>query len=165
MDIYFFSLILGVLGLAVMATFGLGRHSHGGGLGHGGGHGGSHGHGHGPAHGGGHASFGAGSRAAGWILMSPRLLFAGLLGFGVVGVALNSVLDGVILFVVALVGAIALERLLFNPIWKLSMRFASNPAEHDRVDDHRQDADRGRRISTRMARGSSRWWSTARRSR
>jgi hypothetical protein len=61
-------------------------------------------------------------------LMSPRFLFAGLLGFGLVGVAFRSWFGGVALLGTAIAGGIVLERLLVAPLWKVSMRFASNPA-------------------------------------
>jgi hypothetical protein len=128
MDIYLFCLILGMVGLTAMALGGLGRHggaSHGHVGGHGPGHAGMHGHGHGPGHG---ASQGIGAHAATWMLMSPRFLFAGLLGFGLVGVALRSWFGGLLLLGVAIGGGILIERLLVAPLWKLSMRFASNPA-------------------------------------
>lgn len=124
MDIYLFSLIIGAVGLSAMAAGVLGRHGHG--HGHGGG---SHGHaGGGHSHAGHGHALGGVSRMAGWVLMSPRLLFAALLGFGIIGIALESVLGGIVLLLVAIAGGIAVERLLFNPIWKFSMRFASNPA-------------------------------------
>jgi DNA-binding PucR family transcriptional regulator len=62
------------------------------------------------------------------MLMSPRFLFAGLLGFGLIGVALSSWVGGTLLLAAAIAGGIAVERLLVAPLWKLSMRFASNPA-------------------------------------
>jgi hypothetical protein len=130
MSVYMICLILGVGGLLAMAATGLGRHGHSGGHGHG--HGGpAHGHGGGHTHatGHGHGHFGgAASRAATWMLMSPRFLFAGLLGFGVAGVSLQSWLGGPILLLAAIAGAIVLERVLVNPLWKLALRFASNPA-------------------------------------
>ena len=136
MDIYLFSVILGAVGLGAMAVAGLGRHgggSHGhGGGSHGGhGHAGGHGHGghsHSGHHGHGHGDAGGASQLASMALMSPRFLLAGLLGFGLVGTALQSFVGGITLLVVALIGAVAVERLLFNPIWKFAMRFASNPA-------------------------------------
>ena len=138
MDIYLFCLILGMVGLAAMAVSGLGRHGggahghggHGGGHGHAGGHGpGSHGHagGQAPGHGGAPTQA-IGAQAATWMLMSPRFLFAGMLGFGLVGVALRSWVGGAILLGAAIAGGIAIERLLVAPLWQLSMRFASNPA-------------------------------------
>lgn len=128
MDIYIFSLALGLVGLAAMAVTGLGRHGSGG---HGGGHGG-----HGGGHAGSHASHGSqggshgisGGRIAGWALMSPRLLFAALLGFGLAGFALRSLLGGTVLLLVAILAGIAVERLFVNPLWNFAMRFASNPA-------------------------------------
>lgn len=136
MSVYLISLILGVAGLLAMAASGLGRHGHGGASGHGhgpaahGGHAGGVVHGAGP---GGHAAFhgqlahGA-SHAATWILMSPRFLFAGLLGFGLVGMSLQSWLGGTMLLLAAIAGAIVVERAVVNPLWKLALRFASNPA-------------------------------------
>ena len=128
MDIYSICLIIGVAGLGVMAVSGLGRHgggTHGhGGHGHGGhGHAGGHGHGHAGGPGG-----GIGAQAATWMLMSPRFVFAGLLGFGLIGVAFRSWIGGIALLGVAIAGGIIIERLLVAPLWKLSMRFASNPA-------------------------------------
>lgn len=123
MDIYLFAVILGAVGLGAMAATGLGRHGHGGVS-----HGGHAGHSHAGHHGHGHGDSGGASRIAGMALMSPRFLLAGLLGFGLVGIALQSVLGGTTLLLVALVGALAVERLLFNPIWRFAMRFASNPA-------------------------------------
>jgi hypothetical protein len=137
MDIYLFSVILGAVGLSAMAIAGLGRHGHGG-TSHGGhghaGHGGAHvgghgGHSHSVSAGHhGHGDIGGASRIAGVALMSPRFILAGLLGFGLVGIALQTILGGITLLLVAIVGAVAVERLLFNPIWKFAMRFASNPA-------------------------------------
>jgi hypothetical protein len=74
------------------------------------------------------SAHGIGTQAATWMLMSPRFVFAGLLGFGLVGVGLRSWLGGVVLLGAAIAGGLAIERLLVAPLWKLSMRFASNPA-------------------------------------
>lgn len=137
MDIYSICLILGVVGLGAMAVTGMSHHaggSHGAG-GHGGhGHVGSHGPGgtghaggHGHSHAGG-STDGIGMQATTWMLMSPRFLFAGLLGFGLIGVALRSMVGGMMLLGAAIAGGILVERLLVAPLWKLSMRFASNPA-------------------------------------
>jgi hypothetical protein len=136
MSVYLISLILGAAGLLAMAASGLGRHGHGGATHGTSGHGGHSGHAtgtsHGTAHGGhaashGHLADGA-SHAAMWLLMSPRFLFAGLLGFGLVGVSLQSWLGGTVLLLAAIAGAIVVERVLVNPLWKLALRFASNPA-------------------------------------
>lgn len=137
MNPYLISLVLGAGGLLAMAATGLGRHGHGAASGHGG-HAGHAGHGadgggHGSAHshagsaGHGHVSGGA-AHAATWLLMTPRYLFAGLLGFGLVGISLQTWLGGSLLLLAAIAGGIALERVLVNPLWKLALRFASNPA-------------------------------------
>lgn len=133
MSIYLVSLILGAAGLLGMAATGLGRHGHGGaggGGGHGG-HGGAHAGSHAGHHGGAGASHGAahgGAVAATWLLMTPRFLFALLLGFGIAGVLLQSLLGGIVLLAAAVAGAVIVERALVNPLWKLALRFASNPA-------------------------------------
>lgn len=67
-------------------------------------------------------------RVTGWVLMSPRLLFAALLGFGLAGFALRTLLGGTALLLVAIIAGILIERLLVNPLWNFAMRFASNPA-------------------------------------
>ena len=127
MDPYLFAIIVGVVGLGAMAIGGLGRHGHGVSHGHAGGHHGGH---HGATHDGHGVSHGVttGTRITGWVLMSPRLLFAALLGFGLAGVALRSLLVGKLLLLAAIVAGIAIERLFVNPLWNLAMRFASNPA-------------------------------------
>ncbi|MGH7592470.1 MAG: hypothetical protein ACRELE_01255, partial [Gemmatimonadales bacterium] len=99
-----------------------GSHGHAPGVG---GHGSHTGH-HGAVPG--HGQLAGASRAASWLLMSPRFLFAGLLGFGIVGASLQSWLGGPILLVAAIAGSIAVERALVNPLWKFALRFASNPA-------------------------------------
>jgi hypothetical protein len=128
MGFYVACVAIGAIGLVAMAVGGLGRH----------------GHGHGPAasHGGhailtgkahGHpavaaAMHGAGMRATGWLLMSPRLLFAGLIGFGLVGSLLEHWVAGIVLLAIAIVGGIVFERLVVAPMWNLALRFASAPA-------------------------------------
>jgi hypothetical protein len=126
MNLYLVALIAGALGLGSMAFGGLGRH----GQGHGGGshgHGGHGGHGHG---GRGHVGpgAGAGARLTGWMLMSPRFLFAGLLGFGAIGLGLRDWIGGPVLLAAAVIGGIALERLVVAPLWNLALGFASRPA-------------------------------------
>lgn len=139
MSVYLISLILGAAGLLAMAASGLGRHGHGGAAGHGhgvavpgghAGHDGSAGHGAGTGgHAGSHGHLAQGaSHAATWVLMAPRFLFAGLLGFGLVGMSLQSWLGGTVLLLAAIAGAIVVERAVVNPLWKLALRFASNPA-------------------------------------
>jgi len=140
MDLYITSLLLGATGLGVMALSGLGSRGHAsaGRSGHGAhGHGHVHVHAHG-AHG--HAahtsanshSLTAGGRAAAsrtfWTLMSPRFLFSFFLGFGAAGLIVRPFAGGVVLTAAAVLGGVALERLLVSPLWNFSMRFASTPA-------------------------------------
>src|SRR5262245_60100468 len=149
MGFYLWSLLLGVVGLAAMAVSGLshghgdahgghgghghGGHGHGNGvLGHHGGHGhanGGHGHAHGASQGSNshHQEHGVGAKSI-WALMSPRFLFSLALGFGATGELLHPVLGGVTLALVAVLGAVAFERLLVSPLWNFTMRFASTPA-------------------------------------
>src|SRR5215475_9289601 len=146
MGLYLWSLLLGVVGLGAMAFTGL-SHGHGGGHGghgHGGhghgngGHGhGAHGHGavghanhgHDASHGspGHHQDQGATGRSL-WAIMSPRYLFSLALGFGATGELLRPILGGPALLLVAILGAIAFERILMTPLWNSTMRFASEPA-------------------------------------
>jgi flotillin len=113
MSPYAFSLALGAMGLAAMAAIGLGSHAHhGGGPGHGhGGHGhGSHGQGHG-SHGHGHAHHEpAALRVA--AVLSPRLWFTLLAGFGATGMLVRPlVAGGPLRAVLAVAGALLFEAL------------------------------------------------------
>ena len=110
-DPYLFSLALGATGLVAMAF--VGTHGHG----HHGSHTGS-GHGRGHAHDGFRWS----------VLLSPRIGFTLLVGFGAVGVALRHLLAGPVLVGVALAGGLLFELLLIKPIWNFLNRFASRPA-------------------------------------
>jgi hypothetical protein len=139
-DLYTFSLLLGAAGLGTMALLGF-AHSHAGGQshshsaphGHGPGHahahshGHGHGHGHSHAHGNGHSIKEVGARTL-WALISPRVIFSLVLGFGMVGLVARSFLEGLLLLGVAVAGGIAFERLIVTPIWNFTMRFASAPA-------------------------------------
>lgn len=145
MDLYTFSLALGGIGLGTMAVAGLGARggSH---------HGGAHHNGAGHAHGGhahpGHAHAGP-SHAAGShhhdvadiralsapglargfsALVSPRIIFSFLVGFGAAGVLLRHTLGGVPLLAFAVGGGVLLERLLVAPLWRFAHRFESAPA-------------------------------------
>ena len=140
MDLYTFSLALGSIGLGTMAVAGLG----------------ARGGGHGPTghHAGGHAGGGHGAHAHGTTgasqhhdvadiraaqvpgigrglsaLVSPRIIFSFLVGFGAAGVLLRELLGGGVTLIVAtvLVG-ILFERLLVAPLWRLAHRFESSPA-------------------------------------
>lgn len=137
MDLYTFCLALGAAGLGVMALSGIGGRHHGGTHAAGHGHGGSSGHGHaGPAHGGhAHAHHATphvkGSGDSRWslgALLSPRLFFGPLLGFGATGFLGRHVLSGLPLVAVALVGGAAFELLAAGPMSNFFFRFASKPA-------------------------------------
>lgn len=141
MDLYTFSLALGGIGLGTMAVAGLGTHSHGE---HGGGHHGAHHGGGGHAHAGHVHAHTAGShhhdvadiRAVQMpgigrslsALVSPRIIFSLLVGFGAGGVLLRNTIGGVLLFVAALCVGALFERLLVAPLWRLAHRFESSPA-------------------------------------
>ncbi len=133
-DPYIYALTLGGVGLGAMAVLGLGSHGHGG-HGHGG-----HGHAH-AGHGSGthpqdthtHGVSDRGERAASgarwWLLLlSPRVAFSLLVGFGAAGLVLRSILAGPWLVLAAVGGAVGFEALLVRPLWNLLLRFASKPA-------------------------------------
>ena len=140
MDIYLTALAIGGVGLVGMAVGGLGHHGHGAHAGHAG-HGGT-GHAGGHATGGhiavhspvGHAANSHGAHAAQsntsplLSLMSPRVLFSLLLGFGTAGVVLGGLLPEPILFAAAAGIGILFDRVLVNPLWNFLFRFASTPA-------------------------------------
>ena len=150
MDVYGFSLALGATGLAAMAIGGLAHVGHDGHghAGHGGhGHGGNgHGHAAGHAHtgemraGNAHAGHAHGTDAHGapahpapahtsWFfsLLSPRVLFALLVGFGAGGL-LASPLGEPWRAGAAVLAAAAFEGLLVGPLWRMLFRFESSPA-------------------------------------
>jgi hypothetical protein len=125
MDAYVISIAAGATGLAAMAVGGVahvgGHASHGG---HGGqGHGASHGHaGHAATP---HAGQHAASRFQS--LLSPRVLFSVLVGFGAGGL-LAEPLGGVWQLGAAILGAVVFEALLVGPLWRFLFRFESSPA-------------------------------------
>ncbi len=119
MDLYGISLATGATGLVIMAVGGL---SHGLGHGHAG-----HGHvGHASHAGHSHQS---GSQGSSWAsaLLSPRVLFALLVGFGAGGL-LATPLGEPWRAGAAILGAAALEGLLVGPLWRFLFRFESSPA-------------------------------------
>ncbi|HTS87452.1 MAG TPA: hypothetical protein VMG41_03085 [Gemmatimonadales bacterium] len=120
MDLYTSALVLGALGLALMAIGGLGRHLRAGAGGH---HGISHGHG-----GRIHVARGGQSRFSPATFLEPRLLFSLLVGFGATGLLLRAWLSGVALVVLAVVGGAIFEILAAGPVWRFFFRFASRPA-------------------------------------
>ena len=143
MDLYLVTLATGAIGLGAMAVGGLshGSHGHGHGSGHGGDTGGG-GHGQGPSHapdlhaghghGASHASHGGHHEVAAqgfnWSsLLSPRLLFALMVGFGAGGL-LAAPLGGPWQLGAAILGAAAFELGLVGPLWRFLFRFESSPA-------------------------------------
>ena len=131
MDFYGIALATGATGLVAMALGGI---SHGGHAGHG--HAGHAGHGPaGHAHAGhiGHAHAGHGSAGtqsgSNWAhnLLSPRVLFSLLVGFGAAGL-LASPLGEPWQAGAAIVGAAGFESFIVGPIWRFLFRFESLPA-------------------------------------
>jgi hypothetical protein len=146
MDVNGFSLALGATGLAAMAIGGVANIGHAG-HGHAGPGQGGTGHGHaGDAHAG-HAhtaemqagqAHGASTHVApahptpahtGWFfsLLSPRVLFALLIGFGAGGL-LASPLGEPWRAGAAVLAAAAFEGLFVGPLWRMLFRFESSPA-------------------------------------
>ena len=108
---------------------------------HGLGRGAPHGvqHGHAPTHGahhGGHTHTGGQTQHAGlhgvgqhvWSLLSPRVLFSTLVGFGAAGLVLDGVVSGPVRFGAAVVSGLTFEALIVSPLWRFLFRFASTPA-------------------------------------
>jgi hypothetical protein len=138
MDLYAVALATGAVGLGLMAVGGV---SHGTHFGHARvGHGGQVHIGHSSA---GHsgisgaripASGARGARVSGagggwkWTsLLSPRLLFSFLVGFGAGGI-LASALNEPLRLVAAVAAGIAFEALLVGPLWRFLFRFESREA-------------------------------------
>ena len=131
MDLYMVSLATGAVGLGIMAVGGL---SHGGHAGHTGGLRGGHaGHAHGSQ--GREQGFGPGlvhtpGTSAGWrwaSLLSPRLFFSLMIGFGAGGIAAAPLGEPWQLGA-AFVAAAAFETLLVGPLWRFLFRFESRAA-------------------------------------
>jgi hypothetical protein len=128
MDPYSFGLTLGSVGLGVMALSGFAQATHS-----------SHGptahhHAHvGHAHG--HAASvrtvprGSSSTSRVLALLSPRVAFSVLVGFGATGLLLRGTLPEPALLAAALGGGVAFEWLLVAPVWRFFFRFASTPAQ------------------------------------
>ncbi|HKV69612.1 MAG TPA: hypothetical protein VJN62_00075 [Gemmatimonadales bacterium] len=139
MDPYTFALALGGLGLLVMGASGLGHRLHPGGqVGHGHGH--HHGvmkaggKGHAVQHGAQHAhphglnvSIARVSRVF-LTILSPRVAFSLILGFGATGFLLKNVFGGALLIAFAAVGGAAFEAILVRPLFNFLSKFASDPA-------------------------------------
>lgn len=119
MDLYTFCLLLGGAGLAAMGFKGLAPRL--------GGHGANHGHQHQGHHHGPAKHLGYGKTSLRWLL-SPRLIFSILLGFGLTGLLLDHLVGGLLLLTLALVGGVLFELLAIAPLWNFLLRFASSPA-------------------------------------
>ncbi|HVF09659.1 MAG TPA: hypothetical protein VNA16_02595 [Abditibacteriaceae bacterium] len=144
MDIYKFSLYLGFTGMAAMALLGASHIGQSVGHGHGGAHdGGAHAQGHGAPHAHGHSTHGhdAHDSAHGHTprgehnvnfflsLLSPRVFFGFLLGFGATGMLLpRGALPDAARLVLALGGGCVFEHFVMAAVWNFVFRFASNPA-------------------------------------
>lgn len=139
MDFYVISLAAGATGLAAMAVVGLSHtghaahtsHTHAGEGAHGGhaAHGGHVGHaGHAAHTHGAHVPH-AGDHAFSWMqsLLSPRVLFALMVGFGAGGL-LAEPLGEPWRLGAAILGAAGFEALFVGPIWRFLFRFESSPA-------------------------------------
>lgn len=139
MDAYTFALALGGLGLVMMGVSGLGHRLHPGGGGHAGHAHGHHGEtraggkGHAVQHGGTqqahgvHVGIARVSRAF-LTILSPRVAFSLILGFGATGFLLKSVFGGALLIAFAAVGGVVFESILVRPLFNLLSKFASDPA-------------------------------------
>ena len=108
-------------------------HAHGAAHGHAAGHHGADTAHHAPAaHGQTHAhtesTYGELASRAAWSLLSPRVVFSFLVGFGAAGMLLGAFLGGALLLVAALVGGVAFERFLVAPLWNFLFRFESRTA-------------------------------------
>lgn len=127
MNVYLAATVLGLLGFTVMAASGLARGHHA--PGHQYPSPGPPGHGHrGPAH-----SHHAHSKGGGLLLtlMSPRVIFSIMVGFGLTGLVLDSIdvpLPVTLRGLVALTGGVLFERLFVQPYWDALMMFQSRPA-------------------------------------
>jgi hypothetical protein len=62
-------------------------------------------------------------------LVSPRVVFSLLLGFGIAGILARHLVAGLFLPTIAVLGAVLFELRLVTPIWNFAFRFASRPAE------------------------------------
>ncbi|MEO8337169.1 MAG: hypothetical protein ABI664_19485 [bacterium] len=133
MDLYLVSLATGAIGLGAMAIGGLSHGGHGaGGQAHAGhdaglmghaGHAGQLGHA-------GHSAHAEHAASSGWSwtsLLSPRVLFSAMVGFGAGGIA-AAPLGEPFQVVAGLAAAVAFEALLVGPLWRFLFRFESRAA-------------------------------------
>jgi len=61
-------------------------------------------------------------------LVSPRVLFSAVLGFGITGLLFRPLIGGVVLAAAAVAGGVLFEAAVVRPVWNLLFRFASTPA-------------------------------------
>lgn len=61
-------------------------------------------------------------------LVSPRVIFSAVLGFGITGLLFRPLIGGVVLAAAAVAGGVLFEAAVVRPIWNLLFRFASTPA-------------------------------------
>ena len=142
-ELYVFCLLLGLAGLVGMVLSGAHHGNHDVHHGHAGAFRGHAGHGH-AAHGHsahGHANHHAHSAARDSVqaarqatsstllgLLSPRVFFSVLLGFGATGIAAGSFLTGITLMGTSAAGGVFFEGAIVRPLWNFLMGFASQPA-------------------------------------
>ena len=76
------------------------------------------------------STFGDLAVRAAWALLSPRVLFSLLVGFGATGMLLGHVdwMPAIARLPLAIAGALAFERLAVTPLWNTLFDFASQPA-------------------------------------
>ena len=76
------------------------------------------------------STFGDLATRAAWSLLSPRVLFSMLVGFGASGMLLGHVgpISGIVRLLLAIAGGIAFERFAVGPLWNRLFDFASRPA-------------------------------------
>jgi hypothetical protein len=149
-DLYVFCLLLGLAGLVGMVLSGAHHGNHDVHHGHAGAFRGHASHGHHAVHGShaahghsahSHANHHAHSAARDGVqaarqatsstllgLLSPRVFFSVLLGFGTTGVAANSFLNGMALMATSAAGGVLFEGAIVRPLWNFLMGFASQPA-------------------------------------
>ena len=63
-----------------------------------------------------------------YALISPRVIFSLLVGFGATGTIARQLVGGPLLVGLAIGGGLAFELAIISPLWRFMMRFASNPA-------------------------------------
>ena len=136
LDIYKFSLYLGFTGMAAMALLGASHMGHN--IGHGHDVGGNHPDGQSGPHSHGHDSHGPSSKHFARVphkgnlfltLLSPRVFFGFLLGFGATGMLLpRAMFPDAARLILALGGGWAFEHFVMAAVWNFVFRFASNPA-------------------------------------